>query len=152
MFATLDDIEGQVEILVFNNAYEQHSGSIEDDAVVTVKGRIDHKERGETKLVAQEVAPFEPSQDEVARARAARAPRSTEPLVLRIHAGGFGPGLLDELKSVFGSFPGQAEVLLEMETHEGLRKLRFGEDYRVQPSMALRAELDSLLGPGALAA
>jgi hypothetical protein len=33
-----------------------------------------------------------------------------------------------------------------------MRKLRFGNGYRVTPTPALRAELDQLLGPAALAA
>ena len=53
---------------------------------------------------------------------------------------------------MFGAYPGENEVLLEMRTREGLRRLRFGTDYRVTPSPALRAELDQLLGPAALAA
>ncbi len=152
IFATLDDVEGQVEILVFNTAYEQHADSVEVDSVVLIKGRIDHKERGETKLVAQEVQPFAPSKDELSRARAARARRPEEPVVLRINTGGFGAGLLEELKTVFGNFPGETEVLLEMETGEGVRRLRFGDDYRVRRSSALDAELHTLLGPDALAA
>jgi hypothetical protein len=43
-------------------------------------------------------------------------------------------------------------VLLEMETRQGLRRLRFGSDYRVRPSAALDAELDALLGAGSRAA
>jgi hypothetical protein len=39
-----------------------------------------------------------------------------------------------------------------MQTREGTRRLRFGSDYCVTPSPALRAELDQLLGPRALAA
>jgi hypothetical protein len=43
-------------------------------------------------------------------------------------------------------------VVLEMRTREGTRRLRFGNQYSVTPSGALRAELDQLLGPKALAA
>ena len=39
-----------------------------------------------------------------------------------------------------------------MRTREGTRRLRFGDDYRVEPVAGLRAELDQLLGPAALAA
>ena len=39
-----------------------------------------------------------------------------------------------------------------MQTREGLRRLRFGDGYRVRPSSGLRAELDGLLGPGVMAA
>ena len=33
-----------------------------------VRGRVDHKERGETKLVVQEIEPFEPTPEEIAAA------------------------------------------------------------------------------------
>jgi DNA polymerase-3 subunit alpha len=99
--------------------------------------------------MAHEIESFEPSEDEVARARVARAP---EPVVLRIDARAFGAGLVDELKAIFENFPGETEVLLEMETRDGQRRLRFGDGYRVQPTPALRAELDALLGIGARAA
>src|SRR4029450_266991 len=68
MFATLDDLEGQVEILVFNSAYAANADKVDVDKIVIVRGRVDHKEEGETKLVAQEVEAFEPTADEVAAA------------------------------------------------------------------------------------
>ena len=61
MFATLDDLEGQVEMLVFNSAYAANADKVDVDKIVIVRGRVDHKEAGETKLVAQEVKAFEPS-------------------------------------------------------------------------------------------
>ena len=66
MFATLDDLEGQVELLVFNSAYAKNEDKVDVDRVVIVRGRVDHKEAGETKLVAQEVEAFEPTPEEVA--------------------------------------------------------------------------------------
>ena len=39
-----------------------------------------------------------------------------------------------------------------MDTQSGTRRLKFGPDYRVNPSEALRAELDSLLSSRSLAA
>src|ERR687893_214423 len=85
MFATLDDLEGQVELLVFNSAYAANADKVDLDKIVIVRGRVDHKEAGETKLVAQEVTPFEPTDEEVLRAaeQAAREP-VTEPLVLHV--------------------------------------------------------------------
>ena len=73
-------------------------------------------------------------------------------LVLQITAAEFGATLVDELKAVFEAFPGESEVMLEMQTRDGLRRLRFGDGYRVRPSAALHAELDALLGAGARAA
>jgi len=37
-------------------------------AHVIVRGRVDHKERGETKLVVQEIEPFDPTPEEIAAA------------------------------------------------------------------------------------
>jgi DNA polymerase-3 subunit alpha len=148
-FATLDDVEGQVEMLILGKAYEGSAEFLAVDAVVTVRGRLDHKDRGQTKLIAQEVELFEPSEDEVARARKARG---SDPLVIPIEAAAFATTVIDELKTVLENFPGEAEVMLEMQTREGLRKLRFGEDYRVRRSAALDAEIDALLGSGAQAA
>jgi DNA polymerase III subunit alpha len=151
MFATLDDVEGQVELLIFNSAFAANEQTIAADAVLLVRGRVDHKERGETKLVVQETETFEPGEEELARATASAA-RSEEPLVLRVSAADCAPALLEELKAVFEHFPGETEVMLEMQTREGPRRLRFGAGFRVRDSQALRAELDGVLGPGVMAA
>jgi DNA polymerase-3 subunit alpha len=148
-FATLDDVEGQVELLVMGKAYEASVDFLAADAVVIVRGRLDHKGRGETKLVAQEVEQFTPTEDEVATARAAR---DTGPLRLNIDASAFGVSLIEELKGILGHFPGDSEVLLVMKTREGTRELRFGREYRVRRSAGLDAELDALLGGAARAA
>jgi len=151
MFATLDDLEGRVELFVRDASGDAAEG-IELDRVILVRGRVDHKGRGETSLVVAEAELFEPGEDELAAARAKAEARTPKRIVLRVSAAEFGPELVEELKSLFGSFPGGSEVLLEMETREGTRRLRFGHEYCVTPSQALRAELDQLLGPRALAA
>ena len=151
MFATLDDLEGRLELFV-RDATSEAAEQIELDRVVLVRGRVDHKGRGEMSLVVSEAEPFEPGEDELAAARAKAKARNPDKIVLRVDAGEFGPQLLEDLKSVFGAFPGNCEVQLEMQTREGTRRLRFGSDYSVTPSPALHAELHQLLGPRALAA
>jgi DNA polymerase III subunit alpha len=119
------------------------------DAVLVVRGRLDHKERGDSKLLVQEIEVFQPTEDEVAKARAAR---DLGPVLLKVDAAQFGPTLIEELKAIFQHNPGDTEVELEMETRQGTRRLRFGSGYRVRPSAALDAELDALLGTAARAA
>ena len=91
MFATLDDVEGQVEMLVFKADQNENAAVIEPDAVVLVRGRLDHKERGETKLVVQEAERFEPDAEEIAKASSA-AGAPAEPLRLKIDAANWHPG------------------------------------------------------------
>jgi hypothetical protein len=140
-----------VELFVRDAAGEA-AEQIELDRVIVVRGRVDHKGRGEMSLVVSEAESFEPGEDELAAARERAQAREPDRILLRVRAAEFGPQLVEELKSLFESFPGSCEVLLEMETREGTRRLRFGGTYCVKPSAALRAELDQLLGPRALAA
>jgi DNA polymerase-3 subunit alpha len=150
MFAGLDDLEGTLDLFV-RDAASEPAEVLELDRVVVVRGRIEKGEEGKLSLNVQEAEPFEPGASELAAAKAIRE-RAAEPLLLKIDAAAFGAALIDELKAVFGDFPGENEVLLEMRTRDGVRRLRFGTDYRVSPSAALRAELDQLLGPASLAA
>jgi DNA polymerase-3 subunit alpha len=153
MFATLDDVEGQVEMLVFKADQAESAGIIETDAVVLVRGRIDHKERGETKLVVQEAERFEPDGEEIAQAAAA-ANAPTEPLRLTIDATSLRrPGMFDQLKEVFEHHKGEADVHLAIRGEGGEpTEIKLGNGYRVRPSSGLRAELDQVLGVDALAA
>ena len=147
MFATLDDVEGQVEMLVFNSAYAQNAEKVDGDRIVIVRGRVDHKEQGETKLVAQEVEVFDPSQYAVDRARAeAEAAPILRRLTLHVDPG-VPESFLEELLHVVRTFPGQHELLLAV----GRRRLLLGEEYRVSADNACRAELVALNGAARVA-
>src|SRR5204863_5362283 len=154
MFATLDDLEGTIELLVFGNVLGEAEGHLAPDRILTVRGRVDHRDATNTCMIAQEVAGFEPTPDEIAAAdaRAATVVAARAPLHLRVNAARLPGGVIGELKHVLENFPGEAEVVLEMQTAGGARRLRLGSSYRVTPSPSLRAELDQLLGDAALAA
>jgi DNA polymerase-3 subunit alpha len=145
MFATLDDLEGQVEMLVFNSAYEKNNALVQNDAVVLVRGRVDHKERGETKLVAQEITVFEPDNEEIERARRA-AEKAAAPKRVKLVVGDDAPAtFLEELMHVVRSFPGRDELLLQI----GERSLLLGEQFRIEAVHA-RHELAQLPGAASL--
>jgi DNA polymerase-3 subunit alpha len=152
MFATLDDLDGQVELLIFSAAYAAAESNAAVDKRVIVRGRVDHKERGETKLIVQEVEAFEPTLQEIQAATPTRLATPGAPLLLRVDARRCADSLIVDLKSLLEHFPGHTDVLLEMETSDGRKRLQFGPGYRVAPTGALRAELDELLGPDALVA
>jgi DNA polymerase-3 subunit alpha len=152
MFATLDDVEGQVEMLVFKADQAESAAVIAPDAVVLVRGRIDHKERGETKLVVQEAERFEPDAEEISRATAT-ASVPDGPFELVVDAGRLSDTFVEELKAVLEEHKGEADVHLAIRTADGKSKLlQFGDSFRVRPSNGLRAELGHVLGPDALAA
>jgi DNA-directed DNA polymerase III PolC len=148
MFATLDDLEGQVELLVFNSAYAANADKVDVDKIVIVRGRVDHKEEGETKLVAQEVEAFEPSHEEVLKAAEA-VPQELVVQRLTIHvSAGVSEGFLEDLKEVVSHHRGDHELLLAV----GERRLLLGPDWRVSADGACRAELAGLTGASRLVA
>jgi DNA polymerase-3 subunit alpha len=153
MFATLDDLEGSVEMLVFGKALAEHEAALAVDQIVLVRGRVDHKEAGKTCLVVQSAEAFAPSEEEIDRAeKAARAARkaeqaATEPVRLQVQADRVPACAIEDVKDIIDSHRGPAEVVLEMITSAGTRILRLGEDYRVQHTPFVRAELEAALAP-----
>src|SRR4051794_5079376 len=156
MFATLDDLDGSVEIVVFEKALAAAEGIIADDAIVLVRGRVDHKEAGKVCVIVQEVSKFDPSDAEIEKAKAqVAAVAATVPKALkrRVNAAQLPATVIDDLRDLFERYPGETEFVLEMHTRTGLRRLKFGQGYRVSARDAgLRAELDQLLGLTASAA
>jgi len=157
MFATLDDLEGAVEILVFEKCLTAWTeGELGVDCVVMVRGRVDHKEPGKTCVVVDKIEPFAPTEDEIAaaKAKAIAAAEPPKPFRVAFDAAKLPASVVDELKGLLSGFPGEAEVVLDVRTSSGPRRLRLGSSYRVAPSPGLRAELEQLLGPamGELAA
>jgi DNA polymerase-3 subunit alpha len=152
MFATLDDVEGQVEMLVFKADESESAAVIEPDAIVVVRGRLDHKDRGETKLVVQEAERFEPDAAEIAAAPAVSDGRSG-PFEVPVDAGMLSVSLREELKAVLEHHKGDTEVHLMVRKENGeTTVLECGDGLRVRPSGRLQSELDHLLGTPAIAA
>jgi DNA polymerase-3 subunit alpha len=137
VFLRLDDVVGSAEVVVFNSVYAASRELLVPDAVLVVKARVDHKE-GESKLIALEVTAFKatPERREVRLKLDARLARA---------------GIIRELAAVVRDFPGEAPVVVDLETSEGPRTLQFGSDYRVKPEPDFFAEVKALLGEAAVA-
>ncbi len=138
VFLRLDDLSGTLEAVVFNSVYASSRELLEADRVLVVKGRVDHKQEGETKLIALEVAAFEAS------------PERSE-VRLRVDARKAPPNLIRELAQVVRDFPGEARVVLDLELATGPRAYELGAGYRVRPEADFFAEVKALLGEAAVA-
>ena len=154
MFATLYDLETSVEVVVFGRVLELCEHALHNDSIVLVRGKVDHKDRETTCLIAQQVERFEPSDEELARAREAapQAAPAPEPLRLRLDAAALPASALQRLRDLLAGFPGDCDVLIELHTEVGRRRLRLGPSWRVKRSAGLYTELDALLGPALLPA
>jgi len=137
VFMRLDDVTGGAEIVVFNSTYAAASDLCVPDRILIVKGRVDHKE-GETKLLAQDVKPF----DAVAARREVR---------LRIDATQVPAGTIAQLRDLLADFPGDSQVFADCVTSQGKVIVAFGPKFRVKPAPDFYAEVRALLGESALA-
>jgi DNA-directed DNA polymerase III PolC len=148
MFATLYDLETSVEIIVFGKTLATCEDALQTDSIVLVRGKVDHKDRDTTCLIAQQVEPFQPTEEEVleAQVQAAKPVLSPSALRLRLDATALPASVLGELKDLLSGFPGESEVVIELSTTVGHRRLKLGPSFRVSRDAGLYAELDALLG------
>jgi DNA polymerase-3 subunit alpha len=135
VFATLEDVTGSAEVVAFNSVYALARDLLVQDRVLVVKGRVDHKQAGETKLVAIEITGFEavPERREVRLKVDARVARA---------------GLIRELADIVKRYPGEAPVFVEAVTSLGPKLLELGP--KVQPIPDFYAEAKTLLGEAAV--
>jgi DNA polymerase III subunit alpha len=138
VFAGLEDVTGSCEIVAFNSTYATARDLLLQDKIVIVRGRVDHKQQGETKLVAMEVTAFEatPERKEVR---------------LKVDARIAPAGIIRELAAVVKDFPGEAPVYVDLVTSMGSKLLELGPNYRVRPVPDFFAEVKHLLGEAAVA-
>ena len=99
VFLALDDPTGGGEVVVFNSTYANARELCVADRILVIKGRIDHKQQGETKLIALEVVAFEAVPERTRDPLQARRPRGegrTRPRARRAREGL--PGRLARLR------------------------------------------------------
>ena len=137
VFMRLDDVTGGAEVVVFNSVYTHSRELCVMDRILVVKGRIDHKQEGETKLLAMEVAPFE-------------AVAERKEITIKIDARIARAGVVRDLAMLVKDFPGESRVNLLLEMSDGPRQLVLGPQYKVKPVPDFFAEAKALLGEAAV--
>jgi DNA polymerase-3 subunit alpha len=159
MFATLGDLDSSIELVVFGKALTGNEQVLVHDSIVLVRGRVDHKDRERTCLIAQEITSFQPTDDEVSAASERATKPVAPPIALRLalDATVLRATVLGDLKELLAGFPGDADVVVELRTSVGRRRLKLGPEFRVARGAGLNAELEALFGAaivehGALAA
>jgi DNA polymerase-3 subunit alpha len=134
-FATVEGLEGSVEVVCFPAIYQESKDVLLQDKVVKIKGRVDHKDEAEIKLIPLVIEAFSPK-------------TGLEPLALSVDGQSFPSTVIEDLKRILSRFPGQCAVDMYVQVGSDARRLRFGDGFRVDPQASLFAELKELLGEG----
>jgi DNA polymerase-3 subunit alpha len=137
--ATLEDLEGAVEVLFFPATYQVCGVHLAEDALLLVRARIDKRE-DQPRLIALEVSVPDIS----------AGPRG--PVTVTLPANRCTPPVVERLKEVLANHPGTTEVQLALTDAGRSTVLRLDERLRVTAAPALMADLKQLLGPGCVSA
>jgi DNA polymerase III subunit alpha len=135
--ATLEDLAGGVEALFFPNTYEVIGQYIAEDAIVVVKGRVDRRD-DTPRIMAMDM-----SLPDVMHHP------DSKPITLTMPITRCTPPLVDELKEILISHPGDSEVHVHLQNGSRTTVMRLG-GFKVAPTPALRADLKMILGPSAV--
>jgi DNA polymerase-3 subunit alpha len=136
----LEDLDGGTECLVFPETYKKVAGRLAEDQVVLVKGKSEVVEETKCRILVTEVLPLD--QAKLAEARY---------VTIRVPLAQWDRAKGERLRDILGAHRGECPVTLEM-FRPGAYAVAVAPNayYKVRPDAALQAEVEGLLGPGAL--
>ena len=135
---TLEDLSAAVEVMVFPRTMSDHGHTLEDDAIVCVKGRLDMREDA-PKLIAMEITRPEIVLD------------GGPPVRVKARLGALSDARVARLKEILTDHPGDSQVFVHLEGADKTTVLQLGDDFSVDASNGLFAELRILLGADCIA-
>jgi DNA polymerase III subunit alpha len=138
--ATLEDLRGTVELLVFPQALQQLQSVLKPDAALLIKGRVRHDENSRPKVVVSEAKPLE---------AALNGKKPT--LRICINPANISADLLSEMEKILRAYPGDNPVMFEIERPGDFRALMQPQHPRAANATAeLLSHLRALCGEQAI--
>jgi DNA polymerase-3 subunit alpha len=139
---TLDDAHGELEVVVFPEAFARCGMLIEAGALVLVQGKLE-KDEESARLIAADLVPLDRLRERLARE-----------VRIRLTSPPHGRDTLEALAALLASHRGDRRVSLEIEVRRGSRPLRvraeIAQQICVRPSPQLIAEVEGLCGAGSI--
>jgi DNA polymerase III subunit alpha len=132
--ATLEDLEGAIEVLFFPATYQTCAQHLAEDAILIVKGRLDRRDEV-PKLIAMDVKVPDTT------------PADGGPFVVEMPVARCVAPVVEQLREVLRTHPGATEVHLRLSSQQRTTVVRLGDKLRVSPSPSLLGDLKQLLGP-----
>jgi DNA polymerase-3 subunit alpha len=134
---TLEDAQGGVEVIAFPEAYQRAASLIETGTLVLVRGKLERDDES-VRVLASEIVPIEAVHERLAQEVKIR---------IRQPGGSVAQALLE----IVSRHRGDRRLSFEIETDAHLRvSLDVTAQIRVRPSSALVAEVEQVVGQGAV--
>jgi DNA polymerase-3 subunit alpha len=136
----LDDIAGNVEVVVFPETFAKHAALIEADAMLLVRGKFE-KDDESARLVATELLPI-----------AALRERTTREVAIHLAVPPHGRPTFEALAELLARHRGDRKVFLELDVsgHEKPLRVKSEVAQRVKPSERLVTEVEQICGAGSV--
>jgi DNA polymerase-3 subunit alpha len=137
----LDDVAGNVEVVVFPETFGKHGSLIEADAMLLVRGKLE-KDEESARIVATELIPV-----------SALAERTTREVVIRLSCGSQERQTFEALAELLARHRGDRRVYLELRGVKGAQgalRVKVDVSQRVRPSESLKADVERICGAGSV--
>lgn len=131
-FLDVEDLTGELEVVIFSDLYEQHQQDLEEGRVILAGGVLDLKEEETVKMFCEEITFL---------------PREPRQLLITISRDKSFRELLD-LKNILTSFRGGTPVYLYLEGREKL--ILTGQECWVNDPEKVKPKIENLLGTGSV--
>lgn len=129
-FFLLEDLANSMEVVVFSTVYEKARQCLENEMVVLVRGRTDHKDEGEVKFIAEDILPL---------------PKEVREVVIRCGEDGKLSQLLS-LKEILAGSCGTMPVYLDFPVNG--KRVLLPQNYWLPAEAPQLAEIEKLFGHG----
>lgn len=136
--ATVEDLDGGLEVLFFGETFVAYDTTLIEDNVVSIKGRLRRRDDS-VQIQAMEVS----LPDVVDLA--------DQPVTIALPVSRCVPPIVRQLKNILGTHPGATEVRLRLTQPGRATVMKLDDSLRITPSPALFGDLKALLGPQCLA-
>jgi DNA polymerase-3 subunit alpha len=136
----LDDVAGNLEVVVFPETFGKHGNVIAADAMLLVRGKFE-KDDESARMVATELQPISMLQE-----------RTTKEVAIHLSVPPHGRPTFEALAELLSRHRGDRRVCLELEVPGKEARLRVRSEVamRVRPSERLVSEVEQLCGSGSV--
>ena len=135
--ATLEDMSGSIDMIVFPEAYKRLSEKVKLEVPVLVKAGVRIEEGANPKLTASEIMPLEDAKIPLPRA-----------IRIRIPVDSSDSATVDQLHELFLERKGEAQVLFDLEREGDFMVVMEAQGYNVLPDRNFVARVEALCGRG----
>jgi DNA polymerase-3 subunit alpha len=137
--ASLEDMSGKVELLVFPEAYRKLAEKIKLEVPVLIRGGVRIEEGANPKVTVNDIIPLDDARVPLPKA-----------LRIRIPLGSATDGTVDALHLLFNERKGEAKVLFDVEREGDFMVVMEAEGYNVMPDRNFLGRVEELCGRGSV--